>query len=162
MNKLIITKQSTDLCSSTFNQYLAYEYLAGGHLDTHITKIKDIYRRKRDIMITSIKKYFPDECTWTHPQGGMFLWVTLPEYIDTGLMLERAIENKVAYVIGAAFHADRSGKNSMRLNFTYSSDDVIEDGIKRLAETIKAEMKAHKKRAEAAFTTDKDGLITGV
>ncbi len=163
LNKLVITKQSTDLCSSTFCQYVAYEYIAQGYLDKHIEVIKALYKKKRDIMLASLEKYFPEGTTWTKPLGGMFLWVTLPEYIDTGQMVERAIENKVAYVIGSAFHADRNGINTMRLNFTYSSDEFIEEGIKRLADTIKAEIEAHEKRTrESPYKPDKDGIITGV
>ncbi len=162
MNKLIITKQAADLCTSTFAQYMAYEYLAQGLMDTHIEKIKDIYRIKRDTMLASLDKYFPPGTTWTKPEGGMFIWAKLPEEIDTGLMIERAIENKVAYVIGAAFHADRSGKNCMRLNYTYASLDKIDEGIKKLADTIKNEMDLLKKKPETSYKPDDDGLITGV
>ncbi len=162
MNKLIITKQASDLCTSTFGQYLAYEYLAQGLIDIHIEKIKDLYRKKRDTMLAALDKYFPQGATWTKPEGGMFIWVTLPEYIDTGQMIERAIENKVAYVIGAAFHADRSGKNCMRLNYTYSSIDKIDEGIRKLAMTIENEIEMHKKKDESPYKLDEDGLITGV
>jgi len=162
MNKLIITKQASDLCSNTFGQYVAYEYLAQGLIDIHIEKIKNLYRKKRDTMLAALDKYFPQGATWTKPEGGMFIWVTLPEYIDTGHMIERAIENKVAYVIGAAFHADRSGKNCMRLNYTYASLDKIDEGIRKLAMTIENEMEMHKKKDESPYKPDDDGLITGV
>ncbi len=162
MNKLIITKQASDLCSNTFGQYMAYEYLAQGLIDPHIETIKTIYREKRDTMLASLKKHFPKGTTWTKPEGGMFIWATLPEYIDTSLMIEKAIENKVAYVAGAAFHADRSGKNCMRLNYTYATLDQIDIGIKKLAATIKSEIKAHEKKPESQYKPDENGLITGV
>ncbi len=162
MNKLIITKQAADLCSNTFGQYMAYEYLAQGLIDPHIEKIKAIYRVKRDTMLAALDKYFPPGATWTRPEGGMFIWATLPDNIDTGLMIERAIENKVAYVIGAAFHADRSGKNCMRLNYTYATLDRIDEGIKKLAETINNELELQRKKPESVYKPDDDGLITGV
>ncbi|UCH89377.1 MAG: PLP-dependent aminotransferase family protein [Thermoplasmata archaeon] len=140
INKFALAKQSMDLCSNVFSQYVAYEYINGGYLDLQLEKIRALYKNKRNIMLESIEEYFPREVKWTIPQGGMFLWITLPKSIDARLMFKRALEKKVAYVIGDAFHPDGKGHNTMRLNFSYSEDDVIEEGIKRLAEVIQEEM----------------------
>jgi len=133
LNKLTIVKQAADLCTNTFGQYIAAEYVTRGYLDEHVETIKTLYKTKRDKMLIAMEKHFPKEAKWTKPDGGMFIWVTLPEYIDTKEMFARAVENNVAYVNGAAFFADHSGKNTMRLNYTFASDDQIEEGIQRLA-----------------------------
>ncbi|HEC88470.1 MAG TPA: PLP-dependent aminotransferase family protein [Thermoplasmata archaeon] len=135
--KMIIAKQSMDLCTPTFTQIIAYHYIKNGYIEKHIPKIIEMYRRKRDIMLESMEKYFPEGCRWTKPRGGMFLWAELPEKINTKEMFDEAIKEKVAYVHGKAFHVDGSGENTMRLNFTNPADDAIEEGIKRLAEVIK-------------------------
>jgi 2-aminoadipate transaminase len=153
INKFALTKQSSDLCSNMFVQYIAYEYIKGGYLDKQIQHIKQLYRHKRDVMIKALEKYFPEGAKWTVPGGGMFLWVTLPKNVNTRLMFKRAVAKKVAYVVGDAFYPDSSNYNSMRLNFSYSDDDVIVEGIKRLAEVIKEEM---------ATPYDKDEYVGGV
>jgi len=140
INKFIFTKQSTDLCSNVFSQYVAYEYIKGGYLDKQIDQIRKLYKHKRDIMVQAIKTYFPKNVKWIVPHGGMFLWVTLPRNINTRIMFKRALAKKVAYVVGDAFYPDGSKYNSMRLNFSYPDDKVIVEGIKRLAEVIKEEM----------------------
>lgn len=144
-NKLVIAKQSTDLCTNTFTQYIASEYLTRGLVDSHIEKIKRMYKEKRNTMFKAMERYFPKGLKWTQPHGGMFLWVTLPEGIDTRVMFEDAVRNNVAYVIGSAFYADDGGKNAMRLNFTYPSNDEIKEGIKRLADVIKKELEKEKR-----------------
>ena len=139
--KFSIAKQSADLCSTTFSQFIAYEFLKRGYLEPHLEKIRSMYKRKRDIMLKALEKHFPDDVTWTRPEGGMFTWVTMPEHIDSKLILMRAIkEDKVAFVIGQAFYHDRSGKNHMRLNFSHSTDENIKEGIARLGRTLKKEM----------------------
>jgi 2-aminoadipate transaminase len=153
INKFALTKQSSDLCSNMFVQYIAYEYIKGGYLDTQIQHIKQLYRHKRDVMIKALEDYFPKGAKWTVPGGGMFLWVTLPKNVNTRLMFKRAVANKVAYVVGDAFYPDSSNYNSMRLNFSYAEDDVMREGIKRLAEVIKEEM---------VTTYDKDEYVGGV
>jgi 2-aminoadipate transaminase len=153
INKFALTKQSSDLCSNMFVQYIAYEYIKGGYLDIQIQHITKLYRHKRDVMIKALEEYFPEEAKWTAPGGGMFLWVTLPKNVNTRLMFKRAVAKKVAYVVGDAFYPDSSNYNSMRLNFSYSDDDVMREGIKRLAEVIKEEM---------ATTYDKDEYVGGV
>jgi len=142
LDKLILGKQATDLCTNVFSQYIGYEYIHGGFLDDHIKKIRTIYKKKRDIMIENIKKYFPKKVNWTVPDGGMFIWITLPKGVDTRLMFQKALAKKVAYVTGHAFYPEGKNFNSMRLNFSYSDDQTIKEGIRRLAEVIKAELAA--------------------
>lgn len=141
LEKLILGKQATDLCTNVFSQYVAYEYVHGGYLDKQVEEIRHLYKKKRDIMLSSIKKYFPKGIQWTVPRGGMFVWITLPRKIDTRIMFQKALAQKVAYVVGDAFYPDGMNYSSMRLNFSYSDNKNIEEGIKRLAEVIKQEMK---------------------
>jgi 2-aminoadipate transaminase len=163
LQKLIIVKQAVDLCTNTFGQHIAAEYLNRGYIDEHIQKIKTLYKRKRDHMLAAMDKHFPPEAKWTKPEGGMFIWVTLPECIDTKEMFSRALENNVAYVHGASFFADHSGKNTMRLNFTYATDEEIEEGIKRLADTIKQEIADRRTQDKSkGFKVNGDGLVVGV
>ncbi|MFE3845772.1 PLP-dependent aminotransferase family protein [Thermoplasmatota archaeon] len=141
LDRLILSKQAADLCTNIFGQYVAYEYIKGGYLDKQVEKIKKLYKTKRDIMIESLKKYFPKEAKWIIPEGGMFIWITLPKKINTNLLLQKAIAKKVAYVAGDAFYHDGGNYNSMRLNFSYSDNNQIAEGIKRLGNVIKEELK---------------------
>ncbi len=140
LDKFVQAKQATDLCTNTFSQYVAYEYIHGGYLDKQIEYIRALYKRNRDVMLESIEKYFPKEVTWNIPKGGMFIWITLPPTIDTRLMFQKALGKKVAYVVGEAFFPEGGNYNSMRLNFSYSDEKTIQEGIKRLAEVIKEEL----------------------
>ncbi|OYT29660.1 aminotransferase [Thermoplasmatales archaeon ex4572_165] len=139
--KMIICKQALDLCTNTFTQYIVNEFLRQGSLDLHIMKICEMYKPKRDIMIKSIERYFPEGYTCNRPKGGMFTWVTFPDGIDTETMFLDAIKHKVAYVHGKAFYVDDGGARSLRLNFSYSSDDKIEEGIKRLGSVVDERLK---------------------
>jgi 2-aminoadipate transaminase len=138
--KMVICKQALDLCTNTFSQFIAKEFIRRGSLDLHLLKLCEMYKPKRDIMIESLKKYFPEGYSCNKPKGGMFAWVTLPEGIDTEIMFLDAIKSKVAYVHGKAFHVDDGGYRSMRLNFSYSSNDQIEEGIKRLANVVEKKL----------------------
>ena len=140
LNKFVMTKQAMDLCTNIFGQFVANEYMSQGYLDQQIVTIKALYLRKRDIMLAAIKEFFPKEVKWTVPNGGLFLWVTLPRSINTRVMLTKALEKKVAYVVGDAFYPDGSQYNSMRLNFSYSRDEDLREGIRRLSEVIKEEI----------------------
>jgi 2-aminoadipate transaminase len=142
--KMVICKQALDLCTNTFTQFIANEFIRQGSLDLHIMKICEMYKPKRDVMMKSIDQYFPDGYECNKPHGGMFAWATLPEGIDTETMFLDAIKNKVAYVHGKAFHVDGGGARSLRLNFSYSSDDKIEEGIKRLGSVIEGRLSAIK------------------
>lgn len=138
--KMIICKQALDLCTNTFTQYIADEFIRDGSLDLHIMKIREMYKPKRDIMIKSMKEHFPDGYSCNKPKGGMFAWVTLPKGIDTETMFLDAIKEKVAYVHGKAFHVDGGGGRSMRLNFSYPTDEQITIGMQRLGSVIKQKL----------------------
>lgn len=140
LDKLILAKQATDLCTNVFSQYVAYEYVNRGFLDEQVNKISIMYKHKRDVMLDSLQKYFPKQVSWTVPKGGMFIWIALPKTIDTRLMFQKALSKKVAYVVGEAFFPEGGNYHSMRLNFSYSEDDVIQEGIKRLADVINEEL----------------------
>jgi len=142
--KIVICKQALDLCTNTFTQFIAAEFMKRGSMDLHIMKICEMYKPKRDIMIDAMKKYFPEGYTCHKPKGGMFAWATLPGGIDTEAMFLDAIKEKVAYVHGKAFHVDGGGERSMRLNFSYSSNDQIEEGMKRLGSVIKGKLEKEK------------------
>ncbi|MEF8847531.1 MAG: PLP-dependent aminotransferase family protein [Candidatus Thermoplasmatota archaeon] len=142
IDRLTLAKQAADLCTNVFSQYVAYEYINGGYLDQQVKKIRKMYKKKRDVMLEAIEKHFPQGVNWTIPKGGMFIWIELPKSLDTRLMFKKALGKKVAYVIGEAFFPDGGNYNSMRLNFSYSDDETIREGIKRLAELIKEEMRS--------------------
>ena len=137
IRKLVMTKQGADLHTASFNQYVAYEVGKGGFLDEHVKVIRSTYKERRDVMLEMMAEMFPPEAHWTRPLGGMFLWGILPEYMDAAEVLKIAIDRKVAFVPGAAFHATGGGDNTMRLNFSYSSPDTIREGITRLGVTLK-------------------------
>ncbi len=141
IEKLVIMKQATDLCTTVLNQLIAYEYCRQNDIDKNIKSNVEIYRRKRNAMLEALDKYFPVEATWTKPQGGFFIVATLPEYIDTGEMFKEAIKENVAYVPGGPFFADGKGQNTMRLSFCYPSVEEIDEGIKRLGKVIKKRIK---------------------
>jgi len=141
IRKLVNAKQAADLHTSSFNQYVAYEVAKGGFLDEHVNVIRATYRERRDVMMEMMTEMFPSGVRWTHPKGGMFLWGVLPEELDAAEVLKTAIERKVAFVPGAAFHPNGGGDNTMRLNFSYSSPDSIREGITRLGTTLKEILK---------------------
>ncbi len=140
IRKCVLAKQGIDLCTNTFGQYIAREFVRKGYLDKHIPTIIELYKEKRDIMLDALDEHFPENVRWTKPDGGMFLWVTLPDKVDAEKMFPKAIEKKVAYVIGSAFYPKRDHKNTMRLNFTYPTNEQIKEGVKRLANVIRAEL----------------------
>lgn len=136
IDKMELAKQSVDLCTPTFTQSIARRFISEGYMDEHLPNIISMYKRKRDIMLDALEEYFPQGCEWTHPRGGMFLWATLPEHIDTREMFKDAIKEKVAYVHGRAFYVNGGGDNTMRLNFSNPSDEDVTEGIRRLGATI--------------------------
>lgn len=137
IQKLVLSKQAADLHTSSFNQYIAFEAAKGGFLDEHVKVIRATYKERRDVMIEMMEEMFPAGVTWRKPKGGMFLWSILPEGMDSAEVLKRAIEKKVAFVPGEAFHPIGGGRNTMRLNFSYSSPKTIREGITRLGNTLK-------------------------
>ncbi len=138
--KFVILKQAMDLCTSSVLQLATAEYLRGGHLQKHIDELVTSYREKRDLMLKTLAEVMPRNVSWTRPEGGLFLWVTLPKHMDAMALLQKAVERKVAYVAGVDFYPDCDVKNDLRLNFSYSTKAQIVDGLKRLAQTIKENM----------------------
>ena len=141
IRKLVMTKQAADLHTSSFNQHVAYEVAKGGFLDEHVKVIRATYKERRNVMFEMMEEMFPPEVTWTKPLGGMFLWGMLPENVDAADVLKVAIQRKVAFVPGAAFHPNGGGANTMRLNFSFSNPDNIREGITRLGVTLKEALK---------------------
>ena len=148
IQKMGILKQSLDLCTSSLNQLLATEFLKSGVAREHIAGVKKLYRARKDAMLQALERYMPEGVTWTTPEGGLFLLVRLPENMNADELFSEAIKENVAYVIGSAFHCDGSGQNTMRLNFSYPTPEQIDEGIKRLAKVVKADLRLrHKARA---------------
>lgn len=144
LEKIIFAKQAANLCSGSFAQRVAEEYLRAGLWKKHIKRQIEVYQRRRDTMLDALDEFFPPRSHWTKPQGGIFLWATLPEYLDTTEMLAEAIQQeKVAYVPGKAFFAGDDGNNQMRLNFSHSPEEVLKKGIKRLAKVVKKQMELY-------------------
>lgn len=137
LEKIIFAKQGADLCTSSFSQRVVESYFAHNLWKNHVGNLVKTYRRRRNAMLEALKEFFPPEAKWTKPQGGLFIWATLPKHIDTTEMLAEAISQKVAYVPGRAFYADGSGANKMRLCFSYPKEEAIYEGIKRLAKVVK-------------------------
>ncbi|HTX78536.1 MAG TPA: PLP-dependent aminotransferase family protein [Longilinea sp.] len=140
ITKLIQAKQGADLHTSTFNQMVAYEVSRRGFLDQHVLEIRKLYRERRDAMFDALEEHMPEGVKWTHPLGGLFLWATLPKDIDTKALLNEAVKEKVAFVPGGSFHPCGGGENTMRLNFSYCSPEIINEGIARLGKVIKKEL----------------------
>ncbi|HAF31003.1 MAG TPA: aminotransferase [Bacteroidales bacterium] len=140
IDKFVTAKQSTDLCTPTLNQKIAHKYIEKGYFDENLKAIISQYREKRDNMLKAFREYMPDGVKWTEPEGGLFLFMTLPEHMDAEVLFKKAIENNVAFVLGSVFHCDGSGKNTMRINFSFMPKDKTTEGVKRLAKAIKEMM----------------------
>jgi 2-aminoadipate transaminase len=125
-------KQGTDLCSSPITQYFVAAYFDSGPWGDYLGSLVEIYRRRRDVMLDAMAEHFPREAAWTHPLGGLFIWATLPDYIDTTDLLARALRQNVAFVPGRAAYLDGRGGSSMRLNFSGVGEDQIREGIRRI------------------------------
>ncbi len=136
IRKMVQGKQGSDLHSPTFNQYIVYEAAKDGFIDLYIEKIRAIYGERRLVMLDALEKHFPPGVKWTRPQGGMFLWVTLPEGINAADVLLKAVEQKVAFVPGGPFHPNGGGENTLRLNFSNASVAMIREGIARLGKVL--------------------------
>jgi 2-aminoadipate transaminase len=144
ITKLVQLKQGADLHTSTFDQMVAYEVVHDGFLDEHVKKIRAVYRERRDVMLAALTEYFPPEVTWTHPQGGLFLWVTLPEGLDLEHLFQAGLRENVAFVPGDCFYPDGDeGRRHMRLNFSHSTPQQIREGVRRLGLAVAREMAAH-------------------
>ena len=145
ITKLVQLKQAADLHTSTFNQYVAYEVARDGFLDLHVKRIRQVYRERRDTMLQALQEFFPHEVTWTHPKGGLFLWVTMPEGTDSEALLKAALAENVAFVPGDSFYANNGheGGRHMRLNFSHSRPEQIREGIRRLSLAVKMQLRAN-------------------
>ena len=140
INTLILAKQGQDQCASTIGQYLLFSFAEKGLIQRQTSAAIEIYRRKRDAMLAALEKHFPQDTHWTKPQGGFYTWVTLSKHFDTEALLPKAIEgSSVAYVPGPAFYHNRSGKERMRLCYSYVPESQIEEGIKRLGQLLSAD-----------------------
>jgi len=140
-DRMVVAKQSMDLCSPTYTQLMAVEFMKRGLLPTQIEAIRKVYGRKLHAMLEALRRYMPKGVKWSRPEGGLFLWVRLPKKMSANELFPKALENKVAYVVGSAFHCDGKGQSTMRLNFSFPSERQIDEGIQRLARMIEANMK---------------------
>lgn len=140
IDKFVKAKQNTDLCTAPFVQKIAARYIEKGLFDKNLKEIIKMYHKKRDIMLQAFEEYMPEGVSWTNPEGGLFLFLKLPENMDAEELFNIAIKKNVAFVLGTVFHCDGSGKNTMRINFSYVDEDQNREGVKRLAEAIKVLM----------------------
>ena len=140
LDRIYVCKQSLDLCPPIFDQYVAAEFLTSGRLDMNLKKSIALYKGKRDLLLSLLEEHMPKNVTWTHPEGGLFLFLTMPEGFDAVKFYDVALDAGVAYVAGEFFHPDRSGKNTMRLNFSFMSPDRITEGIRLLADLLWRQM----------------------
>jgi 2-aminoadipate transaminase len=134
--KLNIAKQAADLCSSSLSQMFIAYYFRTGLWRQQLETYKEIYRRRRDVMLDALAEFFGPEAEWTHPEGGLFLWATLPDYIDTSDLLVRALDEDVAFVPGRGAYLDGRGGSSIRLYFSVVSEDDIREGVRRIAKVV--------------------------
>ncbi|MGB9860731.1 MAG: PLP-dependent aminotransferase family protein [Candidatus Bipolaricaulaceae bacterium] len=142
VNMVVTLKQGADLCGPSLTQRLVVRFLTEYDVRAHIARLCQHYKVKLEAMLEALSRYMPKEAEWTKPEGGLFLWVKLPEGVDTTKMLERALAHKVAYVPGQPFFADGSGQNTMRLSFALATLEEIEEGIRRLGAVVKEEISA--------------------
>lgn len=136
LEKMNIGKQAADLCSSSMSQHFVAAYFNSGAWPEYVRSLTEIYRRRRDVMLDALAEHFPREAEWTLPQGGLFIWATLPDYIDTTDLLARALSEHVAFVPGRAAYLDGRGGSSMRLNFSGVPEDDIREGVRRIGAVI--------------------------
>ena len=141
-DKFVVAKQSADLCTPTFVQKIAAKYMKSENYQKNLNKTIELYHHRRNLMLDGFNEHMPKEVTWTEPEGGLFLFVTLPDYMDAETLFHKAIEKKVAFVIGTVFYCNGEGKNTLRLNFSFVNDEQNIEGVKRLAQAIKDEIKA--------------------
>ena len=135
-----IGKQASDLCSSSISQYFVSAYFEAGPWDDYVRSLLEIYRRRRDVMLDALAEHFPREADWTRPQGGLFIWARMPDYIDTTDLLARALQEQVAFVPGRAAYVDGRGGSAMRLNFSGIGEDGIREGIRRIGEVVREQV----------------------
>ena len=140
LEKMNLGKQASDLCSSSLSQLFVVAYFAEGRWEDYLASLRELYRRRRDVMLDALAEHLPPEATWTRPAGGLFLWATLPDYLDTTDLLARALSRNVAFVPGRAAYLDGRGGSSMRLNFSGVDDDAIREGVRRIGEVVREQV----------------------
>src|SRR5215218_5746494 len=148
LEKINTGKQGADLCTSTLSQLMVEAYFAESRWRDYVDQLAEVYRARRDTMLDALAEHFPAQAEWTRPGGGLFIWATLPEYIDTSDLLARALRDSVAFVPGEGAFLDGRGRSSMRLNFSGADEDQIREGIRRIGEVIKEQVA-------------RDGTLTG-
>jgi 2-aminoadipate transaminase len=142
VNMVVTLKQGADLCGPSLTQRLVVRFLTEYDVHAHIARLCQHYKVKLETMLQALSQYMPEEAEWTKPEGGLFVWVKLPEGVDTAKMLERALAHKVAYVPGQPFFADGSGQNTMRLSFALATLEELKEGVRRLGAVVKEEIAA--------------------
>ncbi|MEC3974623.1 aminotransferase-like domain-containing protein [Amycolatopsis sp. H20-H5] len=138
--KLVLSAESATLCPPTLNQLIVSRYLSTHDWKGQIKKFQEIYRERRDAMLSALEQHMPPGCSWTHPDGGFYVWMTVPEGVDTKAMLPRAVTARVAYASGTGFYADGFGSRQMRLSYCYPTPERIREGVRRLAAVLESEM----------------------
>jgi 2-aminoadipate transaminase len=141
--KIVLGKQASDLCTSTLTQFFALEWFAEEDWREYVSSVSEIYRKRRDVMLDALERYFPRQATWGRPRGGLFVWATLPDYINTTDLLAKALGQNVAFVPGEAAYVDGRGGSSMRLNFSGSGEDDIREGIRRIGKVISEQVELY-------------------
>lgn len=144
MAKILLVKQGADLCGSAFAQVVAERYFRGTRWRRVLQQLTRTYAERRDVMLSALDEYFPPEATWTRPEGGFFVWVEMPPYVDCSAMLAEAVEHGVAFVSGEGFYADGRGRNCMRLAFCFAEPEAIEEGVRRLGEVLEDRLELYR------------------
>jgi len=156
--KMNLGKQASDLCSSSISQYFVSAYFDSGPWKDYVHSLIEIYRRRRDVMLDALAEYFPRQAEWTHPQGGLFIWATLPDYIDTTDLLARALEEHVAFVPGRAAFVDGRGGSSMRLNFSGVDEEDIREGVRLIGEVVREQVELYDTLTGTARRSRRSGV----
>ena len=136
LQRFLPAKEAADLCTSNLTQLIAEEYMAGDRWRPNLAALVDIYRGRRDACVRALEESFPADCSWTHPHGGFYVWVTIPAHFDSQRLLAAAVERRVAYVPGTAFYPDGRGRDQLRLAFCYPPENDVTEGVRRLAELL--------------------------
>jgi 2-aminoadipate transaminase len=143
LEKLNLGKQAADLCTSTLSQLMVSSYFEHVGWRPYVESLIEIYRRRRDTMLDALERNFPPQASWTRPAGGLFIWATLPDFIDTTDMLARALQANVAFVPGEGAYMDGRGRSSMRLNFSGVDEEDIREGVRRIGEIVQEQVELY-------------------
>ena len=144
LQRFLPAKEAADLCTSNLTQLIAEEYMGGETWRANLGVLVDTYRRRRDACLRALDEHFPEGSSWTHPEGGFYVWVTIPEHLDARALLAAAVDRRVAYVPGTAFYTDGRGSDQLRLAFCYPSEEDVAEGVRRLAELLRDEEKLYR------------------